>query len=98
MARSRPFLSGTILFSSISPDYERNLKEELWGCFKNVGISFDELLRMPTRDRKYYIQMHNRYVEEENAKLKGNNSSSVSENISSYTDLAQQNNKNLNNR
>lgn len=49
MARSKPFLSGTILFSSISPDYAKNLLDELWGCFKNMKISFEELKRMPTR-------------------------------------------------
>lgn len=84
-----------ILFSSISPDYERNLKEELWGCFKNVGIPFEELWKMPTRDRKYYIQMHNKYVQEENDRIEGkNNDNSFNGDISAYTDLEQKNNMN----
>ena len=35
------------------------LKEELWGCFKYIGIPFETLEKMPIRDRKYYILRHN---------------------------------------
>ena len=45
MALSRPFLNGTILFSLISPEHERGLKEELFGCFKYIKIPFDKVLR-----------------------------------------------------
>lgn len=55
-----------MMFSSISPEYEENLKEELFGCFKYMGIPFDVLNAMPTRDRKYYINQHNKKVAEEN--------------------------------
>ena len=65
MALSRPFSNGEILFSSISPDYEENLKDELFGCFKYVGIPFEMLDKMPVRDRRYYIYKHNKYVEKE---------------------------------
>jgi len=51
VAHLRPFLNGTILFSSISPDYERLLKEELFGCFKYIKIPLEALERMPVRDR-----------------------------------------------
>ena len=64
MAHLRHFLSGTILFSSISPNFERNLKDELYGCFKYIGIPFDVLDRMPVRDRKFYIAKHNGITEE----------------------------------
>ena len=87
------------MFSSVSPDYEGNLKEELFGCFKYVGIPFDVLDRMPTRDRKYYIMRHNRSVEEENARMKhemGEHSNTNDVDIDAYTKLEQSNIKNLN--
>lgn len=89
-------MTGTILFSSISPNYERNLKEELYGCFKYIGIPFDILDKMPTRDRKFYIAKHNGIVEEENAREKGNNING--EALDAYTDLAQSNETNARNR
>lgn len=89
-------MTGTILFSSISPNYERNLKEELYGCFKYIGIPFDILDKMPTRDRKFYIAKHNGIVEEENAREKGN--SINGEALDAYTDLAQSNETNARNR
>lgn len=57
-----------MLFSSISPNYERNLKDELFGCFKYIGIPFDILDRMPTRDRKFYIAKHNGIMDEEKSR------------------------------
>ena len=100
MALSRPFLNGTILFSSISPDYERLLKEELFGCFKHIKIPFEELLRMPTRDRKFYILKHNEAADAERQEYenmqKGN--STRTEAIDAFTDIDQQNLKNATNR
>jgi len=94
VALSRPFLSGQILFSSISPDYEEYLKEELFGCFKYVGIPFDVLDRMPIRDRRYYIIKHNEYIERENEKYNelrnGGNSKSTSSNINQFAAQSQQ--------
>jgi len=99
VAHSIPFLSGTILFSSISPDYAQNLLDELWGCFKNMKIPFDELKSMPTKDRKYFIQKHNAEVDAENAEYarreRGGNSTDV---IDKYTDIEQQNLRNAENR
>ena len=96
MAHSKPFLTGTILFSSISPDYEKNLKEELFGCFKYVGIPFDTLLRMPTKDRKFYIQKHNEYTERENARIEGKSGGSniTGDMINTYANIDQQNAEN----
>lgn len=79
------------MFSSISPDYEVNLKEELYGCFKYMGIPFDVLDRMPTRDRKYYIARHNMLTEEENNKTMGKKGLDNSEAINDYAFLEQQN-------
>lgn len=71
MVLSRPFLNGTMMFSSISPEFERNLKEELYGCFAYVGIPFDILDRMPTKDRKFYISKHNEKVAKEREEIEG---------------------------
>lgn len=97
VALSRPFLNGTIMFSSISPDFEKNLKEELFGCFKYINIPFRELEHMPTRDRKAYIQMHNKAVKKENDEYErlskgGNGTQSTSEDmLDVFTDMSQKN-------
>lgn len=96
MAHLKPFLNGTILFSSISPNYERNLKEELYGCFKYIGIPFDILENMPIRDRKFYIAKHNGIVEEDKRKEQGNTING--ELINVYADLYQKNEENAKKR
>lgn len=82
------------MFSSISPDYEKNLKDELFGCFKYIGIPFDILNKMPIRDRKFYIAKHNGVVDEEKNKTKGN-SIINGEMINKFTDFSQ---SDINNR
>lgn len=89
-------MNGTILFSLISPDYERNLKDELYGCFKHIGIPLDVLDRMPVRDRKFYIAKHNGIVDDENRKNKGNVIDG--ELINTYADLYQSNEYNAKKR
>lgn len=53
-----------------------------------VKIPLDVLDKMPIRDRKYYIHKYNEYMEQKNAAMEGNNSSSITD-ISSYTSLSQ---------
>ena len=88
------------MFSLISPDYERYLKEELFGCFKHIKIPFDELMRMPTRDRKFYILKHNEAAEEERREKekKKNGGTAKTEAIDAFTDIDQQNLKNASKR
>ena len=86
MARLKPFLTGTLLFSSISPDYERNLKEELFDCFKHIGIPFDTLYKMSIRDRKFYIMKYNKLIEQQNEAA---NHTTSTEDISRFTDMSQ---------
>ena len=74
-----------MLFSSISPNYERNLKDELFGCFKYIGIPFDILDRMPTRDRKFYIAKHNGIMVDETKK---DTSKVNGEMINKFTDMS----------
>lgn len=78
-----------IMFSSISSDYEKNLKDELYGCFKYIGIPFDILNKMPVRDRKFYIAKHNGIVEDEKNKENNNNSRISGEMINKFTDYNQ---------
>jgi hypothetical protein len=81
-------LNGKILFSLTSPNQERDLKDELFGCFKHIGIPFDILEKMPVRDRKFYIAKHNGIIEKENEKDKGK--SIDGEMINKFTDMSQQ--------
>lgn len=61
MALRQCFYRLTNLFFSILPEeYEKSFKEEIWGCFKYVGIPMDILMTMPIADRRYYIMMHNK--------------------------------------
>lgn len=61
MALRLCFYRLTNLFFSILPEeYEKSFKEEIWGCFKYVGIPMDILMTMPIADRRYYIMMHNK--------------------------------------
>lgn len=87
-----------MLFSSISPNFEKNLKEELFGCFKYIGIPFDILDKMPVRDRRFYIMRHNRLTQEEQARYEGTKSTNVVDGqfIDKFTDMAQGFNNALN--
>lgn len=55
----------------MSSEYEQNLKEEIFACHKYIGMSFDEIYKMPIRDRKFYIQQHNKLTDEENKEHSG---------------------------
>ena len=35
------------------------LKDEIWGCFKYIGIPMETVMNMPIHDRKYFIRKHN---------------------------------------
>ncbi len=65
-----PFLESTIMFSVIYDNYEKNLKQELWMCHKNMDLTMDEIYEMTIRDRKFYIQTHNKAVEREVEQMK----------------------------
>lgn len=69
VAHLQHFFGSAILFSLIYDNYERNLKKELFLCHKNMDLSMEEIYNMPTRDRKYYISIHNKAVEKEKQSL-----------------------------
>lgn len=41
--------------------------DEVWGCFKHVGMSWDMIMRLPIQDRRALIHKHNLEQEEINA-------------------------------
>ena len=49
--------------------------DEIWGCFKYVGIPIETIYKMPTKNRKYFIQLHNGLMEKENFKRRKKNMS-----------------------
>ena len=63
-----PFLGSTMLFS-LTSNFEKNLKHELWLCHKHMNLSMEELYNMPVSDRKNYIIIHNKDVEKEKERL-----------------------------
>jgi hypothetical protein len=57
-----------ILFS-LTSNFEKNLKNELWLCHKNMDLTMEELYNMPVADRKNYIIIHNKQVEKEKERM-----------------------------
>lgn len=68
VAHSIPFLESTILFS-LTSNFDKNLKYELWLCHKNMDLTMEDLYNMTVADRKTYIAIHNKQVEKEKQKL-----------------------------
>ena len=68
VALSTPFLESMILFS-LTSNFDRNLKYELWLCHKNMELSMEDLYNMTVADRKAYIAIHNKQVEKEKERL-----------------------------
>ena len=58
------------MFSVIYDNYEKNLKQELWMCHKNMNLTMDEIYQMTIRDRKFFIQTHNKAIEREVEQIK----------------------------
>lgn len=68
---------------------EQNLKDELFACHMFIKIPFDELMKMPIIDRKYYIHKYNEYMEaRQSAMSDGGSSSSISD-IGAFTNMSQ---------
>ena len=68
VALLKPFLESMILFS-LTSNFEKNLKNELWLCHKNMDLTMEELYNMPVADRKNYIIIHNKQVEKEKERM-----------------------------
>ena len=83
-----------LFFSTLPSDYELALQEELWGCFRYIGISYDTLLKMPIQQRRFIIMKHNEEQEgitkEHERKKLGDNVSTVNGmNINDYARMEQ---------
>lgn len=96
MALLIPFLTGAILFSSASPEYEANLMNEIYDCNKYLKIPIDTLWKMRVRDRRFMIARHNKDTKIEAAQYQGEEKTTT--NIDAYTDLTISNAKNRNKR
>ena len=52
--------------------------DEIWGCFKHVGMSWDMIMKLPIQDRRALIQKHNREQDEINSEFENGERSSNS--------------------
>lgn len=60
MAPSKPFCNLTSFYFSISQsDYYRNYLDEIWGCVKHVGMSYEMTMSLPIQERRAFIRKHN---------------------------------------
>ena len=68
VAHSNPFLESTILFS-LTSNYEKRLKTELWLCHSNMKLTMEEINNMTVADRKGYIAIHNKQMQREKERM-----------------------------
>lgn len=77
------------MFFSISPnDYAEALLDEIYGCFKYIGMPIDTVMNMPVQNRKYFISKHNHDCEELDRKYNNNSISVSGEGTTSYTQMS----------
>jgi hypothetical protein len=72
--------------------------DELWGCFKHVGMSWDMVMKLPIQDRRTLIHKHNIEQEEINREydeINGDGSSTSryyeGESINTFAQMEQNN-------
>ena len=85
------------MFFSISPnDYSEALLDEIYGCFKYIGIPIDTVMNMPIQTRKYFISRHNHDTEEINRNYgNGDTVSKSGESTLNYTQISMKDSKYL---
>lgn len=66
-----------MFFSISSKEYANSLLDEIYGCFKYIGIPIDTVMKMPTQVRKYFISRHNRECDDLNRKYSNESSSNI---------------------
>ena len=78
------------MFFSISPnEYADALLDEIYGCFKYIGIPIDTVMNMPVQNRKYFISRHNHDCEELNKKYSSDKGATFSgEATSEFTKMS----------
>jgi hypothetical protein len=73
------------------------LLDEIWGCFKHVGMSWDMIMKLPIQDRRALIHKHNMEQDEINREIEGNSADGMSsryyegESINTFAQLEQKN-------
>lgn len=78
-----------MFFSISTNDYANALLDEIYGCFKYIGIPIDTVMNMPVQNRKYFISRHNRDCDELNKKYTNDNSINITgEGTSQYTQIS----------
>lgn len=78
------------MFFSISPDtYGNALLDEIYGCFKYIGIPIQTVMNMPVQTRKYFIARHNKECDDlEHKYHKSNTTTLTGEATSKYTQIS----------
>jgi len=81
-------------FSTLPSNYERILKDEIYGCFKYIGIPIETVYNMPIQDRRYFIMKHNEEQEKRKSESeRGENVSRVNGDLNAYARNEQSNNE-----
>lgn len=86
----------TNFYFLISPtDYAKNLMDEIWGCFKHVGMSWDMIMKLPIQDRRTLIRKHNIEQEQINNEYESHENSNTryyeGESINTFARMEQSN-------
>ena len=81
-------------------NYERVLKDEIYGCFKHIGIPIETVYNMPIQDRRYYIMKHNEEQErrKQEYEREGGNTTRENGDLNAYAKNEQSNSNNLRGR
>lgn len=71
--------------------------DEIYGCFKYIGIPIQTVMNMPVQERKYFISRHNKDCDEMNKKHGDSKSITVTgEATESYSKISMADHKYLN--
>ena len=69
--------------------------DEMWGCFKHVGMSWDMIMKLPIQDRRVLIHKHNLEQEQINSEIEGKEKSNTryyeGESINTFAKMEQSN-------
>lgn len=85
-------------FSTLPDDYEQRLQDEIYGCFKYIGIPIETVYHMPVQNRRYFIMRHNAeqehaIAEQESLARQNSNTTRTNSGLNTYAKLEQQNNR-----
>lgn len=73
--------------------------DEIWGCFKYVGMPYDMIMKLPIQDRREFIHKHNleqERIDKEYASDTGENVRTYEgESINQFARMEQSNQKRL---